>query len=201
MLLSRVIKDLGFVQDWDDDKLLASIAGGNEAATQLLVDRHLSRTLALSYRMLRDHGEAEEVSQDAFLRVWKTASKWEPGRAKFTTWLHRVVTNLCIDRLRKRRTVQLDENFDIPDDSPDPEATLVQGELSGRVRSAMDKLPERQKTAILLSHYQGMSNIETAAILDVSIEAVESLLARGRRALKKTLRSEWDDIQGTAPTT
>ena len=189
------------MQDWDDDKLLASIGGGNEGATQLLVDRHLSRTLALSYRMLRDHGEAEEVSQDAFLRVWKTAPKWEPGRAKFTTWLHRVVTNLCIDRLRKRRTVQLDEDFDMPDDSPDPEATLVQGELSGRVKVALEKLPDRQKTAIMLSHYQGMSNIETAEIMDVSIEAVESLLARGRRALKKALKPEWDDIQGATFTT
>ena len=143
--------------------------------------------LALAQRMLGDASEAEDVAQEAMLRAWKQAPRWRPGKAKFDTWLHRVGLNLCYDRLRRRRETPTETPPDRPDDGPAPDAGLLSAELGVRVDAALKRLPERQREAIVLCHYQELSNIEAADLMSVSIEALESLLSRGRRALRQSL--------------
>lgn len=176
------------MSDWDpDSKLIERIGRGDAAATRLLVAAKLPRTLGLAMRMLRDASEAEDVAQEAFVRVWKHAGAWQPGRARFDTWLHTVVLNLCRDRLRRRREVVGDTMPDVMDPSPDAETSLLETERSDAVANAIAALPERQREAILLIHYQELSAVEAAKVLDVSAEALESLLARGKRTLRGRL--------------
>ncbi|KAB7741561.1 RNA polymerase sigma factor [Parvibaculum sedimenti] len=179
--------------DASDDELVARVALGDEAACRLLVDRHLTRMLALARRMLGSHADAEEVAQEVFLRVWTHASRWEPGRAQFSTWLHRVATNLCLDRLRRHTTDDIDSIPEPQSDGPTPLEELERQDLARRVDLALQGLPARQRAAVTLTHYQGLSNIEAAEILNVSVEAVESLLGRARRQLRVALATERDE--------
>ena len=152
-----------------------------------LVARKLPRLLALAGRMLGDPVEAEDVAQETFVRAWKQARAWRPGAARFDTWLHRVTLNLCYDRLRRRREVVTDTPPERPDEGPAPDRGLEARDVGDRVAAAMAKLPDRQREAIVLCHYQELSNIEAAALMGVSVEALESLLSRGRRALRVAL--------------
>lgn len=150
--------------------------------------------LSLARRMLGNRADAEDVAQEVFLRVWTHAARWEPGRAQFGTWLHRVATNLCLDRLRRHGTENIDSVPEPQSDAPNPHEELERQELARRVDLALQSLPPRQRAAVTLTHYQGLSNIEAAAILDVTVEAVESLLGRARRQLRTALateREEW----------
>lgn len=137
--------------------------------------------------MLGDPVEAEDVAQEALLRAWRQAPRWTPGKARFDTWLHRVALNLCYDRLRKRREVPAEIPLDRPDPGPAPDRGLLAAELGARVDRALQALPERQREAIVLCHYQELTNIEAAGLMKVSVEAMESLLSRGRRTLRRTL--------------
>lgn len=185
----------GRVKEASDDELVAAVAKGDGAACGLLMERHLGRTVALARRMMGNQADAEEVTQEVFLRVWTHADRWEPGRAQFSTWLHRVATNLCLDRLRRQRgTVDIDEMPNLVSEEPGPDRRLEADQLAARVEAALQQLPERQRAAIALSHYQGLSNTETAEILEVSVEAVESLLSRGRRQLRVLLATEKDEL-------
>lgn len=171
-----------------DADLLTATAGGDQQAARILTDRHLGRVLALAYRTLGDAAEAEDVSQEAMLRVWRIAPDWEPGAAKFSTWLHRVTLNLCYDRLRKRgRQAPLDEAAEPADETPSVEAQMAAADDASALRDAIAALPDRQRVAIHLRHFEERSNPEIAEAMALSVEAVESLLARGRRALRKTL--------------
>ena len=172
----------------DPDGELVRRAGlGETAAVQALVARKLGRVLSLAERMLGDRAEAEDVAQEAFLRVWRIAPRWRPGAAKFDTWLHRVTLNLCFDRLRRRRERPTAEPPDLPDPGPAPDRGLIAEDVGRRVRAALQALPPRQRQAIVLCHYQEVGNIEAAGLMGVSVEALESLLSRGRRALKAAL--------------
>ena len=153
----------------------------------------LPRVLALAKRMLGDAVEAEDVAQEAMLRAWRQAPKWAPGKAKFDTWLHRVALNLCYDRLRRRRETPMDAPPDRPDDGPAPDRGLLAAETGARVDAALRRLPDRQREAIVLCHYQELTNIEAAALMKISVEALESLLSRGRRALRALLADLADD--------
>lgn len=182
-----------------DAELLRRIGAGDARAAEELVRRHLPRMTALGRRMLSNAAEAEDVAQEVFLRVWKVAPDWREGEAKVETWMHRVALNLCYDRLRRRREVS-DPEAGL--DSVDPAASAPDGILARQraaaVRSALDSLPERQRAAIVLCHFQELSNIDAARALDVSVEALESLLARGRRALKAALAARAGDLMGGA---
>ncbi|MBL8773633.1 MAG: RNA polymerase sigma factor [Phenylobacterium sp.] len=170
-----------------DEQLLARVAQGDPAAVRALVARKLPRLLSLAGRMLGDDREAEDVAQEAFLRIWKQAPRWRPGAARFDTWLHRVALNLCYDRLRRRRELAFADPPDRADEGPAPDRGLEALDTGRRVAAALQALPERQREAVVLCHYQELGNIEAAAVMGVSVEALESLLGRGRRALRAAL--------------
>lgn len=170
-----------------DEELLRRVAVGDPAAIQAMVARKLPRLLSLATRMLGDPVEAEDVAQEAMLRIWKQAPKWRPGQARFDTWLHRVGLNLCYDRLRRKRETPIDRIPEMVDDSPAPDRGLLAAETGARVQSVLLKLPERQREAIVLCHYQELGNIEAAHLMGVSVEALESLLSRARRSLRLSL--------------
>lgn len=170
-----------------DEALLARVAAGEPAAVRALVARKLPRLLSLAQRMLGESAEAEDVAQETFVKAWKQAGAWRPGGARFDTWLHRVALNLCYDRLRRRREVTMDTPPERPDDGPGPDRGLEAVDTGKRVAAAMAALPDRQREAVTLCHYQELSNIEAAQLMGVSVEALESLLSRGRRALRAAL--------------
>lgn len=189
------------MQAAEDDQLMISLAAGDAAAGRTIVERHLTHILAVARRMLGDQTEAEDVAQDTFMRAWAAADRWEPGRAKLSTWLHRIAMNQCLDRLRKKKPEPLHPDYDAASDDPDPEMLLQERQLGQCIDSAIQSLPERQRAAIVLSHYQQLGNLEAAGILSISVEALESLLSRGRRALRNKLKSEWSDMTGVADET
>lgn len=170
-----------------DDDLVRRVGLGDPAAIQSMVARKLPRMMMLAQRMLGDAIEAEDVAQEVMLRAWKQAPRWTPGQARFDTWMHRVGMNLCYDRLRRRREIATDVLPERVDEGPAPDRGLLALETGLRVEAAMAKLPDRQREAIVLCHYQEMGNIEAARVMDVSVEALESLLSRGRRGLRNAL--------------
>ena len=170
-----------------DDELVRRAGEGDQAAVQALVARKLRRVLALAERMLGDPAEAEDIAQETFFRAWRHAPRWRPGVARFDTWLHRVALNLCYDRLRRRRERPTADPPETADPGPAPDRGLLAAEVGLRVRAALQTLPPRQREAIVLRHYQELGNIEAAGVMGVTVEALESLLSRGRRALKASL--------------
>ena len=160
--------------DDPDSTLVERVGRGEPAAARLLVSAKLPRILGLATRRLRDTSEAEDVAQETFLRVWRNAGAWEPGRARFDTWLHTVVRNLCCDCLRRRREVMSDTISDAADPTPGAESSLIERERGRAVANAIAGLPERQREAILLINYQRTPlRVEAAAALNVSVEALE----------------------------
>ena len=184
----------GLEEGTDEAALLARVAAGEAEALRSLVDRHLPTVLAVARRMLRDDAEAEDVAQETLLRLWRNAGGLELGPGGVRPWLRRVVSNLCIDRVRARRSTTVVEA--VPEESEPPTQVrhLAERELGQRVDAALKALPERQRLALTLFHYEGMSQIEVGAAMGISDEAVESLLARARRTLKVTLRQEWREL-------
>jgi RNA polymerase sigma-70 factor (ECF subfamily) len=177
-----------------DAELLRLIARGDTQAAREMVERKLPRLLALATRMLGDASEAEDVAQESLLRVWRQAPRWKQGTARFDTWLHRVALNLCHDRLRRmQRVTVVEEVPERADGDPLPDAVLVAESESERVVQALQALPLRQREAIVLQYYQELSNGEAAMVMKVSVEALESLLARARRRLRVLLAEDADD--------
>lgn len=176
--------------DDPDDELLSRLSRGEPQAARELVARKLPRVLALAQRLLGQRAEAEEVAQESFLRAWKQAPSWRRGEARFDTWLHRVVLNLCNDRLRaprRRHERATDELPEAADPAATPEQHYAGRRMSQRVAIALAALPPRQREAIVLFHYQELSQADAAALMGVSVDALESLLARARRSLRAQL--------------
>lgn len=179
-----------------DDTLLVLYARGDAEAARELTDRMLPRALSVATRVLGDRAEAEDVAQEAMLRLWRIAPDWQIGQAKVSTWLYRVTMNLCIDLQRKRRggTVALDDAPDPADDAPSAAEQLVAKARSDALQDALAQLPDRQRQAVVLRHLEELANPEIAEILGVSVEAVESLVARGKRGLTAALQQRRDDL-------
>ena len=155
-----------------------------------LVALKLPRVLALAMRMLDDAAEAEDVAQETLLRTWRQAARWRGG-TRLDTWLHRVALNLCYDRLRRRRERPVAEPPDQVDPALGADRQVERDQTARQVRAALAALPERQRAAVLLHHYQELRQAEAAAVLGVSVDAYESLLARARRTLRTRLEGAW----------
>jgi RNA polymerase sigma-70 factor (ECF subfamily) len=170
-------------------ELIERAAAGDQEAARRLVEQHFGPLTSFAFRMVGNAAEAEDIAQETMLRMWKELPGWEP-RARLTTWLHRVAHNLCIDRLRAGRNMA----FGPAPEQEDPRASvatqLEERELTAAVAGAMTGLPERQRAAVTLVYHQGMSNRQAAEVLGVDVDALESLLARGRANLRKRLTGE-----------
>ncbi|GHE93573.1 RNA polymerase sigma subunit ECF family protein [Aliiroseovarius zhejiangensis] len=181
--------------DASDDALLVLYGNGDPMAAELLTRRLAPRVLGFAARLLGgDRAEAEDVTQEAMLRLWKIAPDWRSGEAKVTTWLFRVVTNLCTDRLRKRRTVDIDLIDDPADQAPGAVETLIQADRAAALQAALMGLPDRQRIAVTLRHIEGETNPDIAQIMQISVEAVESLTARGKKALAAALAGKREEL-------
>ena len=172
-----------------DAELLAAFAGGERAAALMLTQRLTPRVMGQAFRMLGNRAEAEDVAQEAMMRLWKIAPDWDAERAQVTTWLYRVVANLCTDRLRKSgRNVALDAVHEPSDPTPSVAATLQETARTSALHAALAALPERQAQAVALRHLEELGNPQIATIMDTNVRTVESLIARGKRALIAKLR-------------
>lgn len=176
-----------------DDALLVLYARGDAEAARVLTGRHLGRVYGFAARLLGDRAEAEDVAQEVMLRMWRVAGHWRAGEAQLSSWLYRVTLNLCTDRSRarqRRRTDRLDDVAEPADERADTEAGLMRRERHDALQAALATLPDRQRQAVVLRHIEGLSNPEIAAILEVGVEAVESLTARGKRGLTTALAGQ-----------
>ena len=174
-----------------DTALIARVGNREPGAIREIVARKLPRIVALAARMLGDRDEADDVAQEAFLRIWNIAPKWRRGEARFDTWLHRVTLNLCYDRLRRHRETTVSD--DLPeqaDVAPLPDERIEAAHANERIATALAKLPARQREALVLQYYQELSNSEAAELMGIGIEALESLLVRARRSLRARLAAE-----------
>lgn len=175
----------------DEAALVWRVAGGDEAAFRQLRARHLASISRYARRMLDDSDEAEDVTQEVFLRLWTEAYRFRPASARLTTWLHRIAHNLCVDWRRKHgRMTVAGEDLPEGDTGTGPQQDLEAAARARRVRAAVNALPERQRDALLLCHYQGLGNQEAGLVLGVGVEAIESLLSRARRRLRQEMEDE-----------
>jgi RNA polymerase sigma-70 factor (ECF subfamily) len=172
-----------------DEALMARIGRGDEAAFRALSRRHLPSVVALARHIVRNSADAEDIAQEAMLRVWTHAPRWQP-LAAFRTWLTRIVVNLCLDRKRRATPLPLDVAGDPADSAPDVEQQLQDTEAERRVNAAIDALPPRQRAAIALTYRDGLSNADAAEALGTSVSALETLLVRAKQKLRSELRDD-----------
>lgn len=179
-----------------DEELMLAVCNGDQSAYQTIVKKHLQPISHYAFRMLGNSKDTEEISQETFLRLWLNAARWQPDKANLSTWLHRIAHNLCIDYLRRhRRTVVQSE---LRPETDTTETLEIQQETESATRidanaaaqqlhNALQELPESQRSALMLCHYQGFSNKEAAVIMDISVKALESAIARAKRTLRNRL--------------
>jgi RNA polymerase sigma-70 factor (ECF subfamily) len=166
-------------------KEIRAIAAGDSAALQRLIAREGPRLMRFARGILGNLEEAEDAVQDTLVRLWENAARWTPD-ARISTWLHRVCYNRSIDMLRRRRNFVDDSVLeDFPDPAGAPEAILIESQSMLTLRAAIEALPPRQRTAVLLFHFQESSQRDAAEIMGISEAAFESILARARRQLKR----------------
>ena len=187
--------------DISDDALLQLYANGDQAAARQLTLRLAPRAYKQAYRMLGVQADAEDVAQEAMMRVWKIAPEWRSGDAKVMTWLYRVVANLCLDRLRKVQSTSLDAIDEPIDPSPSAADDMQSNARLDALQAALIALPERQRQALVLRHIEELANPEIADVMEISVEAVESLTSRGKRALTQILKGRKAALgfEGDAP--
>jgi RNA polymerase sigma factor (sigma-70 family) len=177
-----------------DEALMVLYAKGDRSAALALTRRITPRVLGYAARLLSgDRTEAEDVAQETMLRLWRVAREWRQGETKVSTWAYRVATNLCIDRQRSRRRkaqVPLDDAPEIADAGAGADGRLQDAHRMAALEAALAELPNRQRQAVVLRHLEGLTNPEIAAIMEIGVEAVESLTARGKRALAAVLASQ-----------
>ncbi len=186
---------LDAMQDVTDEALLVLFANGEPAAARALTLRLTPKAFGHAVRLLGNRAEAEDVAQEALLRLWRVAPEWRQGEAKVTTWLYRVVANLCTDRLRRSgRGVALDAVPEPEDEARGPLDKMQAEARAEALQTALDGLPDRQRQAVVLRHIEGLANPEIAEIMEISVDAVESLTARGKRALSAALEGRREEL-------
>jgi RNA polymerase sigma-70 factor (ECF subfamily) len=180
------------VAEADDDQLMALVQRQDQAAFGRLVHRHLDSVHRYLVRLTASAADADELAQEAFLRLWQRADSYRPGLVKLGTWLHRIAHNLAVDELRRRRPQTDETELPAAPDQSNPEHQAEATETGRRLDAALARLPEYQRAALLLCQVQGFSNREAAEILGVSVRGLESLIARARRGLREALL---DDLE------
>lgn len=176
--------------DKDDPELLALIQDGNGQAFAVLVERHTERFYRLAYRYLQNKAAAEDVVQDAFLKLWENPALWQPERnSKFTTWFYRVVVNLCLDARKKKGPVALDDEMPLIDDREPVDELMMQAQAQKLLEKEIAALPERQQTALNLCFDEGLSNQEAAEIMELNLKALQSLIMRAKTTLKERMKA------------
>ena len=171
----------------DDTELMTRLAKGDMAALGDIVRKHQNKVLSLSYRVLRDWNRAEDVAQETFLRVYRAANHYKP-KARFTTWLYRIVINLCLDEQRKKTKTPAPLEDVAPAVLAEPDCnTAEKKEVVELVKTAVNELPERQRLAIILHRYDGLSHAEIGEVTGWTKSAVESLLVRAYANLREKL--------------
>jgi RNA polymerase sigma-70 factor, ECF subfamily len=176
-----------------DGQLLALVAKRDSAAFEQLVNRHYDVVYRVAWRMAREKRDAEDVVQETFLKLWRDPSQLrEAGALK--GWLIRVANNALLDRFRQRPMDDLDQAGEIADTAPNAEIELQQTQAERQVAASLQQLPERQRLALSLVYFEQMTNAAAAVIMEISVDAVESLLARARKSLKETLAEDKNEL-------
>jgi len=186
----------------DDVALMASIANGDRNAFNTFLSHHLFAVVQFAKRYLPNQADAEDIAQETFFRVWQKAGTWQPQGYSPRSWMYRIAYNLCIDEIRRRpaneatnlltnetnNDTDVYQNVDLENESL--ESTIETDSDLRQLTHSLTQLPERQRTALSLCALQGLSNKEAAAAMDISVEALESLLSRGRRQLRSSLQQD-----------
>jgi RNA polymerase sigma-70 factor (ECF subfamily) len=173
-----------------DDELLGLIQDGNGQAFGVLVERHTERFYRLAYRYLQSKEAAEDVVQDAFLKLWENPASWQPGRnSKFTTWFYRVVVNLCLDTIKKKGPVTLDPEMPLADERQAVDEMMIRAQEQILLEKEIAFLPERQRTALNLCFDEGLSNQEAAEVMGLNLKALQSLIMRAKTTLKERMKT------------
>jgi RNA polymerase sigma-70 factor (ECF subfamily) len=173
-----------------DESLMGLVAQGDQRAFRILMGRHMTLAIRVAQRVVGNAAEADDIGQDAFLRVWSRAASFDPRVARFTTWLYRVVLNLALDRIRKPSHASIDQAAEVRSDDPEPVTLMIADEERRMIAAAMATLPERQRAAIVLFHMEGLGGRDGAKSMNVSEKAFESLLVRARSALKQYVEKQ-----------
>lgn len=173
-----------------DESLMGLVAQGDQRAFRILMGRHMTLAIRVAQRVVGNAAEADDIGQDAFLRVWRRAASFDPRVARFTTWLYRVVLNLALDRIRKPSHASIDQAAEVRSDDPEPVTLMIADEERRMIAAAMATLPERQRAAIVLFHMEGLGGRDAAKSMNVSEKAFESLLVRARSALKQYVEKQ-----------
>lgn len=179
----------------EDGDLLERIRCDDADAYRLLVEKHVDGAYGLAFRFLNNAADAEDVVQDAFVKTWLGRHRWEGGRAKFSTWLYRVIVNRCIDLKRLPRSDWIEDVDEPSDGGEDTESGLNRREVYGKLEDALQRLPDQQRIAVVLSYYEDLGNAEIAEVMGTTIAAVESLLKRSRQKLHQMLRRSEREIR------
>ena len=177
-----------------DAALTARIASQDPSALSQAIGDRFPAVFAVARRMVGSDADAEDIAQDVFLRLWRKPPDLSEGKATLATWLYRVTANRCIDWLRRKRPGPLEEANDAPASDPEPDVVTAGLQVARCVDQALQQLPDRQRLALTLTYYQGLTNIEAAEVMETSVDALESLLSRARRRLRKDLESEWREL-------
>lgn len=185
--------DASVLREMTDGGLLQAAAAGDAAAFAEIVSRHYQPVYRLVWRMTGGGSDCEDIAQEAFVKLWQNPAQLREGGA-LKGWLMRVASNAVIDRSRKPKYADLDTAPEVSDPQARPDAPLDRGQAARLIDSRISALPERQRLALSLVYFEGLSNIDAATVMDVSVEAVESLLARARRSLKDSLSAEWREL-------
>jgi RNA polymerase sigma-70 factor (ECF subfamily) len=174
----------------DDHELLALIQEGSRQAFAALVQRHTERFYRLAYRYVQNREAAEDVVQDAFLKLWEDPGKWRPERnSKFTTWFYRIVVNLCLDWQKKKRPLPLDEELPLADDRETMDAAMIRDQEQRILEREIAALPERQRMALNLCFDEGLSNKEAAEVMGLNLKALQSLITRAKATLRERVKA------------
>ena len=176
--------------DKEDHELLALVQDGSGQAFAVLVERHAQRFYRLAFRYLQNREAAEDVVQDSFLKLWENPSLWQPDRnSKFTTWFYRIVVNLCLDQLKRKKPEALDDDSLVTDDHEPVDKMIMREQEQKMVEKEIAALPERQRTALNLCFDEGLTNQEAADVMGVNLKALQSLIMRAKTTLKERMKA------------